>query len=973
VIVRRVEIQPTIEETALIEKLPKRALSEPELRDFIVACTALPAVAALAAERGIRHADLFEGYRRIANAVALRAGSDPRLAAVCLLRWHVLSSLLDRGFAPESIEDLLDHFAEWENFCQIRHERVTRGALGAVAAPAPAALYEDAGINSTLQELDDHFVRNQYDEVEQQATLLIDMSRAQFGTAHPYALLMLGRSLLKRGLTRQADPLLREALEVASLSLQAGGTVLTLAAIQFLARLDLAKVALELVSAEAACSIMRAAFGELLDRTVGASFTQPGDDGALKAGWLMPVLHEGLEGAAWLYQQLGQREVAALIARSALLLGAGEARDRQRSLQILLFRIHRDLGNHAEADEAFRLADEIGHLPAMERLLQAMALLERGLRAEASTLVDQVHATAGADDPHLPDLAVALGELAVAEGKSALAADWFAHAVELSDRYLERLCTRLSDFEMQSQAARHAQYEHRLLEQMLVEPDDGPPDINVVALAFSAVLRRRHLALDFHKHVMAARGADPQTHAALLALRQRLGSALLLDRSSIAIDSVAANAIAERDALEARLAAAAGPCKIAAADLQALSRALPPGVVLIEYVDLPACPPFASRRQERRYVRVAFWLFNGSLGYVVLSDPTAIDTRVELWLEQIRTESSDATETGEALRAAMLDPVLLRLRLEEVRSLQIVATGALAAVPFGALPVADECLLQSLEVTYLTTGRDLLRPRRAQSGYGPPVVIAGPDFQAGARPEDEFWERLPGAQAEGEEIADLLGVTPVTGARATETFFQRLASPLILHVATHGYFQNRGLKLPGGTEEPSQACRRAYALRGAGLVFAGANAYLGGCEVDESFGDCIATYEDVAGIDLSGTRLAVLSACDVGRGTLDASEGVIGLRRAFVAAGAGTLIMSLWPVPDEDCRELMRHFYLEILAGARCGFALRNAQLKLVDRGAHVSAYGGFICVGDSGALDLAARESLRSGRGQITGIASPS
>jgi CHAT domain-containing protein len=78
-------------------------------------------------------------------------------------------------------------------------------------------------------------------------------------------------------------------------------------------------------------------------------------------------------------------------------------------------------------------------------------------------------------------------------------------------------------------------------------------------------------------------------------------------------------------------------------------------------------------------------------------------------------------------------------------------------------------------------------------------------------------------------------------------------------------------------------------------------------------------------MDLSNTELVVLSACETGLGEVLRGEGVFGLRRSFILAGAKTLVMSLWKVPDEQTKELMVDFYRKMLAGKPRAEALREA------------------------------------------------
>ena len=138
-----------------------------------------------------------------------------------------------------------------------------------------------------------------------------------------------------------------------------------------------------------------------------------------------------------------------------------------------------------------------------------------------------------------------------------------------------------------------------------------------------------------------------------------------------------------------------------------------------------------------------------------------------------------------------------------------------------------------------------------------------------------------------------------------------------------------------------------------GLALAGANVWVQGRTSKPGVDTGILTAADVAGLDLFATELVVLSACETGLGDVRAGDGVYGLRRAFSVAGARTLVMSLWQVPDEQTCELMADFYLRLGAGRPVAVALREAQLALKSKDADPVFWGAFVCEGDPGALRL--------------------
>jgi len=134
-----------------------------------------------------------------------------------------------------------------------------------------------------------------------------------------------------------------------------------------------------------------------------------------------------------------------------------------------------------------------------------------------------------------------------------------------------------------------------------------------------------------------------------------------------------------------------------------------------------------------------------------------------------------------------------------------------------------------------------------------------------------------------------------------------------------------GLMLKGSIELHNPLLR-------SGLALAGANRLADNVPIPEGEDDGILTAMEVTGIDLYGTELVVLSACETGLGEVQRGEGVAGLRRAFKIAGAENIIMSLWSVPDKETVWLMEEFYKRYFIGDKPAVALNRARTALRKR-----------------------------------------
>jgi CHAT domain-containing protein len=158
-----------------------------------------------------------------------------------------------------------------------------------------------------------------------------------------------------------------------------------------------------------------------------------------------------------------------------------------------------------------------------------------------------------------------------------------------------------------------------------------------------------------------------------------------------------------------------------------------------------------------------------------------------------------------------------------------------------------------------------------------------------------------------------------------------LHGPRILHIATHGFFLKdhelpaAALGVGGFARDQAPLPFGENPLLRSGLALAGANMRRSGEEDDG-----ILTAAEVAQMDLRGTQLVVLSACETGVGEVQNGEGVYGLRRTLVLAGAETQVTSLWKVADDATKDLMVEYYQRLLQGESRSAALREAQRTMI-------------------------------------------
>lgn len=338
-------------------------------------------------------------------------------------------------------------------------------------------------------------------------------------------------------------------------------------------------------------------------------------------------------------------------------------------------------------------------------------------------------------------------------------------------------------------------------------------------------------------------------------------------------------------------------------------------------------------------------------------------------IQDEEADKDDLIVTGQTVYGLIWRPIARRIGVRQ--SVYLVPDGILNILPFPAM--VDEqgkYLTQGTDLHLLGSSRDLI-PSDVPAARGQYLILAGPDYNydqivASSTPVSELKKRrsasiktglrafssgmrglrfdpLPGAQKEGELISEI----SKTGQRDNRTYTQNAAQekviseltqpPELLHIATHGFFlkpddnlRKRLLKLQRGADIQMVPPGDNPLLR-SGLAFAGINTnaqFLGEMDTDN---DGVLTALEVMGRDFSGTKLAVLSACETGLGEIHEGEGVYGLRRAFQEAGVQSVVSSLWEVSDAGTQELMSNMYQRLNQGKSPHQALRESQLKMID------------------------------------------
>jgi len=535
------------------------------------------------------------------------------------------------------------------------------------------------------------------------------------------------------------------------------------------------------------------------------------------------------------------------------------------------------------------LARVHGHLGEYER---AVELLQRAVRIQDAAM------------PFHPAAMTFHGSLSAALSHVGEADASRAHLVEASTR-AEQAMDSLLPFLSGREALSFMASQRKVFDQVLIgfnQPEEAPHAWETT-LRWKGAIARAHTA-----RTQAAR-TDPE-HAprveVLNSTRAELAKLVLSGGEATQIEALRV----EQERQERQLAESSELARRESTSRDAgsteICAALSDGATLVDFV-------LHIGRNEAHYL--AFVVDDScAVQRVDLGAAPPIDQAVESYRNAMQSaaESLLGTERiddrGAVLYDLIWEPIAPFVSSDRV---VLAPDGALTAIPFAALPTADRYLVEDLHISYVEAATDLL-PMPEPSGRGS-LLVGGVPYDGILAPcSDAALPDLPGTMDEVQAIQRRLGkrATVLSGSAATEAAVTAAMGGVdVIHLATHGFFAGE-CAVPEGTPPPDPMVRSGLALT-------------------PGSGDGLLTAAEVSAIDLSATRLVVLSACNTGLGEIHRGQGVLGLRRAFAASGARNFIMSLWSISDSATAMLMPTMYRSLKRQGASG-ALRDAQLAAI-------------------------------------------
>jgi CHAT domain-containing protein/Tfp pilus assembly protein PilF len=501
-----------------------------------------------------------------------------------------------------------------------------------------------------------------------------------------------------------------------------------------------------------------------------------------------------------------------------------------------LANLYSDRGNYAKAEPLYQRA-----LTIMEKVLGpehpgfadslndlANLYTNRGDYAKAEPLYQRaltiIEKVLGPE--HL-DVANSLNNLAIlyaAKGDIAQAVAFLSRAMAVDER---NFALNLSVGSERQKLAYLSLFSQGTDFTLSLQSQAAPNDPQALDLAFTTLLRRKARGLDAMTDTIAtlrrhATPEDQERFNKLADARSRLAAFALKEPDAAKSDTYRKSIEelgAKVDELEAELSSHSVklPEQTQPVTLAAVQAVLPVASALVEFAYFTPVNPKTNKSMSPRYLAYLL-LAQGQPKWVDLGEAAKIDHAVGAWRKALRDpNSTNVNRRARAVDEKVMRPVrsLLGKAAGDTRRLLIAPDGALNLIPFAAL--VDEhnrYLIERYSISYLTSGRDLLRLQTSESSQATPLIVANPDFgrfatialrggrhsdksrapdqvRAQIDPSQIFFQPLPATEDEALAIKAVLpNASVLRREEATETALKQASRPQILHIATHGFFFN---------------------------------------------------------------------------------------------------------------------------------------------------------------------------------------
>ncbi|MEM8719516.1 MAG: tetratricopeptide repeat protein [Cyanobacteria bacterium P01_G01_bin.39] len=490
------------------------------------------------------------------------------------------------------------------------------------------------------------------------------------------------------------------------------------------------------------------------------------------------------------------------------------------------------------------------------------------------------------------------------------------------------------------------------------------PNAEITNLALKTVLQRKGRILDFlHSSIQTLYQQTEDSSIKLLLdeliVLKTQYSQLFFNPDKLKSDSnnpkkSLKNLETEIEELEGKLSILTSQFNQSSTDfsLSKIQKLIPNNSVLVELIKYTPVNYQANISNRFGSARYAAYILQSQNDAVVidLGEAEIIERATSKFRSNLQNQYSgekQLKDTGRELDKLLMKPI--RQLLGDQTNILISPDGVLNLIPFEALvDENNQYLVENFNFTYLTSGRDLLRiaTENRLTFQQPGTIMGDPLYNSEGQSvsqtrtfdvSQQIFDRLDETAIEAEAIfAEFPDANkPLIRSFATENALKQVTQPQFLHLATHGFFINK--------KENKDASIQENPLLRSGLVFAGV-------KKGKSAGDDgILTALEATTLDLRGTQLVVLSACDTGVGEVSTGEGIYGLRRAFVLAGSESQVISLWKVDDTATRELMVNYYRRLKNNEGRSLALHEVQREMLKSKDYQHPYywAGFISSGD--------------------------